>query len=64
MSIEKYTSQSEEMRDAHVRCSDFKRRGDIDMFSMADYESCENCRNMYADGQCVKRGDDPKWEIS
>lgn len=28
------------------RCRGFERRYDFDVFSMADYQSCENCRHL------------------
>lgn len=34
-------------------CSRFTRRGDMTVFNMSDYQSCENCRHMTADNQCL-----------
>ena len=34
------------------RCNRFERRFDFDTFSMADYQSCENCRHLGPDDQC------------
>ena len=42
-----------------TRCSRFERRFDFDTFSMADYQSCENCRHLGPEDQCrirTKRG--------
>jgi len=41
-----------------TRCSHFERRYDFDTFSMADYQSCENCRHLGPEDRChvVKRG--------
>ncbi len=35
-------------------CHRFERRYDFDMFSMADYQSCENCRHLGADDRCLR----------
>jgi len=34
-------------------CSRFSRRGDFDVFNMSTYQSCENCRHLSADNQCI-----------
>lgn len=34
-------------------CSRFSRRHDFNMFSMNTYQSCENCRHLSSDDQCV-----------
>lgn len=34
-------------------CSRFARRHDFDTFSMSTYQSCENCRHLSSDDQCV-----------
>ena len=34
-------------------CNRFSRRGDMSVFNMSDYQSCENCRHMTADQRCV-----------
>lgn len=34
-------------------CSRFERRGDFDLFSMDDYQSCENCRHLAHDDRCI-----------
>lgn len=34
-------------------CSRFSRRHDFDTFSMSTYQSCENCRHLSSDNQCV-----------
>lgn len=36
-------------------CSRFERRYDFDAFSMADYQSCENCRFLGAEDRCMQR---------
>lgn len=33
-------------------CNHFERRFDFDAFSMSDYQSCENCRNLGPDDRC------------
>jgi hypothetical protein len=39
-----------------TRCSHFERRFDFDTFSMADYQSCENCKFLGPEDQCrIKR---------
>ncbi len=38
-----------------TRCSRFERRFDFDTFSMADYQSCENCRHLGPDDRCNAR---------
>ncbi|MBR5315980.1 MAG: hypothetical protein IKU44_04235 [Firmicutes bacterium] len=35
------------------RCIHFERRYDFDTFSMADYQSCENCRFLGPADQCI-----------
>ena len=34
-------------------CSRFSRRHDFDIFNMGTYQSCENCRHLSSDNQCV-----------
>ena len=34
-------------------CSRFSRRGDVTVFNMSDYQSCENCRHMTPENQCL-----------
>ena len=34
-------------------CSRFERRYDFDAFSMADYQSCENCRHLGSEDRCM-----------
>ena len=34
------------------RCNRFERRFDFDVFSMADYQSCENCRHLGSEERC------------
>lgn len=41
------------MMEVYVGCHRFERRFDFDMFSMADYQSCENCRHLGADDRCL-----------
>ena len=36
-----------------TRCHHFSRRFDFDTFSMADYQSCENCRHLGPDDLCA-----------
>ncbi|MCI5687054.1 hypothetical protein AALA24_12400 [Anaerovoracaceae bacterium 42-11] len=36
-----------------THCSRFERRYDFDTFSMADYQSCENCRHLGHDDRCM-----------
>lgn len=43
----------EDMSYVSSHCSRFSRRHDVDMFNMTDYQSCENCRHMAADNQCI-----------
>ena len=38
-----------------TRCSRFERRFDFDTFSMADYQSFENCRHLGPEDQCIVR---------
>ena len=35
------------------QCRHFARRRDITTFNMEDYRSCENCRYLGADSQCM-----------
>lgn len=41
------------MMEICTRCNDFARRFDFDTFSMADYQSCENCRYLGPDDLCA-----------
>jgi hypothetical protein len=34
-------------------CSRFERRYDFDVFSMSDYQSCENCRHLGENDRCI-----------
>ncbi len=34
-------------------CSKFSRRHDFSSFNMSNYQSCENCRHLTADNQCI-----------
>ncbi|MCL2436874.1 MAG: hypothetical protein FWD00_02430 [Clostridiales bacterium] len=34
-------------------CSRFSRRNDLNVFNMANYMSCENCRHSADDGRCI-----------
>lgn len=36
-------------------CREFARRHDFDVFSMSDYRSCENCRHLNGENQCIKK---------
>lgn len=36
-------------------CSRFARRHDFDTFNMSTYQSCENCRHLSSDNQCLVR---------
>ncbi|QAT43668.1 hypothetical protein [Aminipila luticellarii] len=38
-------------------CSRFERRHDFSTFNMSDYMSCENCRHLSADNECIARED-------
>lgn len=35
-------------------CRKFERRNDFDIFSMSDYRSCENCRHLNGENQCIR----------
>lgn len=43
----------EDMTYAASHCSRFTRRNDVNAFNMTNYQSCENCRHMTADNNCV-----------
>ena len=45
--------RGEEMATYASHCRNFSRRGDFDVFNMSTYQSCENCRHLSADNQCV-----------
>lgn len=36
-----------------AHCSRFSRRYDFDTFNMSTYQSCENCRHLSPENQCV-----------
>lgn len=44
---------NDEMLTAATHCNRFARRNDVTSFNMIDYQSCENCRHLTADNQCV-----------
>ena len=48
-----YSDINDEMVHAASQCSRFSRRNDVTSFNMIDYQSCENCRHLTADGQCM-----------
>lgn len=48
-----YHDLNDEMLTAATHCSRFSRRNDVTSFNMTDYQSCENCRHMTADNQCL-----------
>lgn len=43
----------DDMSYAACHCHRFSRRQDVDVFNMTDYQSCENCRHLTADNQCI-----------
>ena len=45
---------NENMNVVYSQCRKFSRRNDFDVFSMSDYTSCENCRHLNGENQCVK----------
>ena len=45
------------MMEICTHCNRFERRYDFDAFSMSDYQSCENCRHLGPDDQCLADGD-------
>lgn len=47
--------QSDDMSVAASHCSRFSRRHDVNSFNMMDYQSCENCRHLTADNQCISK---------
>lgn len=42
-----------DLMEISTKCSRFERRFDFDTFSMADYQSCENCRHLGPEDRCV-----------
>ncbi len=50
---EDYHDLNDEMLTAASHCSRFSRRNDVNSFNMTDYQSCENCRHLTADNQCI-----------
>ena len=44
-----------DMSVASYHCSRFSRRHDFDIFNMGTYQSCENCRHMGSDGECIAK---------
>lgn len=44
---------NDEMLTVASHCNRFSRRNDVNSFNMIDYQSCENCRHLTADDQCV-----------
>jgi len=52
---ENYYDQNDDMSIAASNCSRFSRRHDVSSFNMMDYQSCENCRHLTADNQCIEK---------
>ena len=50
---ENVDDRNDEMVTAAAHCSRFSRRQDVNSFNMMDYQSCENCRHLTADDQCI-----------
>ncbi|MDF2654987.1 MAG: hypothetical protein K0R19_1461 [Bacillota bacterium] len=50
---ENYHDVNDEMLTAATHCNRFSRRNDVTSFNMIDYQSCENCRHLTADDQCI-----------
>lgn len=48
-------SNESNMNVVYSECRKFARRHDFDIFSMSDYNSCENCRHLNGDNQCTKK---------
>ncbi|MGI6730354.1 MAG: hypothetical protein ACOX5F_00440 [Anaerovoracaceae bacterium] len=48
-----YYDRNDEMLNVASHCSRFARRSDVNSFNMMDYQSCENCRHLTADNQCI-----------
>lgn len=46
---------NDEMLSAASQCSRFSRRNDVNSFNMINYQSCENCRHLTADDQCLAK---------
>lgn len=46
---------NEEMLSVASHCSRFSRRRDVNSFNMSNYQSCDNCRHMSADNQCIMK---------
>ena len=44
---------NDEMLTAATHCNRFSRRSDINSFNMIDYQSCENCRHLGPDDECL-----------
>lgn len=50
---EDFYDDRDELYGTASHCSRFTRRGDVTVFNMGDYQSCENCRHMTADNRCI-----------
>ncbi len=46
-------NQGDDMMTIASHCSRFSRRHDFDTFNMSTYQSCENCRHLSADSECI-----------
>lgn len=44
---------NDDMTIVSSQCSKFSRRHDVSTFNMMNYQSCENCKHLTADNQCV-----------
>lgn len=47
--------RNDDMTITSATCSRFSRRHDVNAFNMMNYQSCENCRHLTADGECAQR---------
>lgn len=52
-----YYDSGDELYHQASHCSRFARRGDMTVFSVGEYQSCENCRHMTAEGRCLMNMD-------
>lgn len=56
-------NNSENMNVVYSGCRKFARRHDFDVFSMSDYTSCENCRHLNGENQCIKKLEEGRYDL-
>lgn len=56
-------NNADNMNTVYSGCRKFARRHDFDIFSMSDYTSCENCRHLNGENQCIKKLEEGRYHL-